>query len=75
MNRKREGFNNDDNLSKLIKETEFKLKTADKEKSELTKMNQKDIETINISDLDDLTKVKPYIAKLRTFKFKVDDAD
>jgi len=74
-NKQVEGSNDNDAISKLLKETEFKLKIVEKEKADLLKLEQRELDQINTNDLDDLQKVKGHIKKLRVFKFKVDDAD
>lgn len=51
--KKGDGTAADDKIAQLVKEVEFKLKSSDKDKQDLQKMQTKELDTIQPLDYDD----------------------
>lgn len=65
----------EDKVGQMLKELEFKLKIFDKDKTDLTKSYQRELDTIQPADFDDLTKASEQLKKVRKFKNAINEAE
>ena len=59
----------------MLKELEFKLKIFDKDKTDLLKLQQKELDPIQPLDYDDMGKAGEILKKIRKFKNQVKEAE
>lgn len=69
------GSNAEDKVGQMVKELEFKFKIFDKDKTDLTKVQTNELDSIQPMDYDDLGKASELLKKIRKFKNSVHEAE